>query len=210
LAELLSLFEMPPMAPRYNIAPTQTVFAVRLTAAGQREPVFLRWGLIPAWADDPTIGQRLLNARSETAAEKPAFREAFRKRRCLIPADGFFEWRAEKRKKQPYLFHRPDGRPFVFAGLWERKERLREPPLETCTILTTAANEVVRPFHDRMPVILTPGQAADWLAAADAALLQPTADDFLIATAVDPIVNSPRVDDARCVAPPPQDASLFG
>jgi putative SOS response-associated peptidase YedK len=212
IAEMLRLMALPKLTPRYNIAPTQSVLAVRLGPTGEREPVFLRWGLVPAWSDDPKIGHRLLNARSETAAQKPAFRDAFRKRRCVIPADGFFEWRAEKRKKQPYLFRRTDGKPFVFASLWERNERLNEAPLETCTILTTTANDLMRPFHDRMPVILTADQVTDWLASApDPGDLKPIANDFLIETAVDPVVNSPRNDDPRCIAPVRRESpDLFG
>lgn len=160
------------LRPRYNIAPTQPVAAVRTSpTAGDRELVLLRWGLIPSWAADMKIGASLINARSETVASKPAFRQAFRKRRCLIPADGFYEWQKQAAgaggKKQPFCTTLRDGRPFALAGLWERWARPGETPgdvpLETCTILTTDANELQRSVHDRMPVILRPEDYAVWL-----------------------------------------------
>jgi putative SOS response-associated peptidase YedK len=152
LAELFLFPEAVPQPPRYNIAPTQAVATVRATDPNHRKLAWCRWGLIPSWAADPAIGNRLINARAETAAEKPAFRSAFRHRRCLIPADDFFEWQKTVGRKQPFYIKMKDGQPFAFAGLWERWEGGGE-PVETCTILTTEANEVVRPVHDRMPVI---------------------------------------------------------
>lgn len=192
LANLLELAEIPILPARYNIAPTQQVVAVRATEAG-REFTFLRWGLVPFWADDVSIGNKLINARAETLAEKPVFRSAFRKRRCLLPASGFYEWRKEGKKKQPYRLSRPDEAPFLFAGLWEKKERDGEPALETCTIVTTEANAVVRPLHDRMPVILTKHAAAEWLDPTAnvqglSRLLKPISDDFLSATPADPAI----------------------
>jgi putative SOS response-associated peptidase YedK len=130
IARLLDLAKMPAIPPRYNVAPTQTVFAARADQHGHRQPVFLKWGLIPSWADDPAIGNRMINARSETVATKPAFRHAFRKRRCLIPASGFYEWQQPKQtgdKKQPYFIHNRDGQPFAFAGLWERWNKGEQP-----------------------------------------------------------------------------------
>jgi hypothetical protein len=124
----------------------------------------LRWGLVPHWADDVKIGYRLINARSETAADKPAFRKAFRDRRCLILTDGFYEWQKLDGRKQPYYIRRREGKPFAFAGLWDRWNK-GEQPLESCTILTTDANELMRPLHDRMPVILDPADFDRWLAA---------------------------------------------
>ena len=156
--------ERPNLRPRYNIAPTQTVPIVRQKDGGGRELALVRWGLIPSWAKEAGIGGRLINARAETVAEKPAFRGAFRKRRALVPADGFYEWRKREgdRPKQPLLVRRRDGQPFAFAGLWEHW-RGPEGEVETCTILTTEANAALAPIHDRMPVILDPACYDRWL-----------------------------------------------
>ena len=148
--------------PRFNIAPTQEVSAVRDLGEG-RELEFLRWGLIPSWAKDKSIGAKLINARAETVAEKPAFRSAFKHRRCLIPADGFFEWKKEGGRKEPHYITLRDGGLFAFAGLWEEWHPEDGEAVRSCTIITTGANELVRPLHDRMPVILDPGDYADWL-----------------------------------------------
>ncbi|MFO0898004.1 MAG: SOS response-associated peptidase [Pirellulales bacterium] len=150
--EWVKQLALPIFSPRYNIAPTQQVLAIR-QREGIREAVELRWGLIPSWADDPKIGNRLINARAETVATKPAFRQAYKRRRCLILADGFYEWQKQGKTKQPYFIHRPDDQPFAFAGLWEWwKGNVLE--IASCTIITTEANELMRPLHDRMPVIL--------------------------------------------------------
>jgi len=201
-------FEAPAeMPPRYNIAPTQPVAAIRLEAATEtREYAALRWGLVPSWATDLKIGSRLINARAETVASKPAFRAAFAKRRCLIPADGFYEWRPQGKEKQPYLIQMGDGQPFVFAGLWERWQGENLPPLETCTILTTTANELMKPLHERMPVILSPANCQRWLdpktSKADAeALLRPWPAENLTAVPVGKWVNNPRNDDPQCLEP---------
>ena len=157
--------ERPNLQPRYNIAPTQTVAIVRRKDdGGGRELALVRWGLIPSWAKDASIGGRLINARAETVAEKPAFRGAFRRRRALVPADGFYEWRKREgdRPKQPLLIRRRDGQPFALAGLWEHW-RGPEGEVQTCTIVTTAANVVLAPIHDRMPVILDPASYDRWL-----------------------------------------------
>jgi putative SOS response-associated peptidase YedK len=205
LQDLFGLQDLPDLSPRYNIAPTQKVAAVRPAVQGGRELVLLRWGLIPSWAGDPSIGSRLLNARAETVAEKPSFRSALQRRRCLIAADGFFEWQAQKGKKQPYYFRLADGRPFAFAGLWERWSRGGGEPLETCTIITTEANDLVRSYHERMPVILPTAAHAAWL---DTSLhrpepllplLCPYPGEEMAAYPVNPLVNSPRTDDARCI-----------
>src|SRR5215203_5150139 len=148
------------LSPNYNVAPTQGVAAV-LEEGGQRRLEVLRWGLIPPWADDPGIGSRMINARSETAPGKPSFRRAFRERRCLIPADGFYEWQRTNGAKQPYYIHMEDGRPFAFAGLWESWHNGRE--IRSCTIITTNPNEVAAPIHNRMPVILHPEDYEMWL-----------------------------------------------
>lgn len=162
VASQFQLPQVPELAPRYNIAPTQQVAAVRAGDAG-RELAMLRWGLIPSWAKDASIGAKLINARSETAAEKPSFRSAMRQRRCLIPADGFYEWQAQAGGKQPFHITLADGRPFALAGLWEHWKSPDGTWLQSCTILTTAANELMRPLHDRMPVILHPEQYGLWL-----------------------------------------------
>jgi putative SOS response-associated peptidase YedK len=145
------------LVPRYNIAPTQDIPVVRV-ADGKRELTLMRWGLIPSWTKDPKSGPLLINARSDTVAAKPAFRSAFKCRRCLIPADGYYEWMAEGKKKQPYWFRVRDGQTFAFAGLWERWHEI-----ESCVILTTEANEMAAKLHDRMPVSLSPNDYERWL-----------------------------------------------
>lgn len=206
VAETFRLSETPELAPRYNIAPTQDVAAIR-DAEGTRELVALRWGLIPSWSKDPSIGNRLINARAETLGEKPAFRSAFRSRRCLIVADGFFEWAREGKGKQPYLIRYRDGRPFGFAGLWERWRDPDGGEVESCTIVTTEPNALVAPIHDRMPVIVPPAGHARWLdpAGSDpealAALLRPADCDGMVAFAVATAVNNPANDSPECVRP---------
>jgi putative SOS response-associated peptidase YedK len=195
---------LPDLPASYNIAPTQEVPAV-LENDGGRRLELLRWGLIPTWADDPGIGSRMINARSETAPEKPSFRRAFRKRRCLIPADGFYEWRKTARGKQPYYMRMRDGRPFAFAGLWERWGREGEEIL-SCAILTTGANALVAEIHDRMPVILAPDAYDVWLDSGSESdeltgLLAPYPADGMEAYPVSRFVNSPSNNDPRCIEP---------
>lgn len=149
------------LRPRPNITPGQDVAVIANHEVRRLE--FFRWGLVPSWAKDESIGRRLINARSETAAEKPSFRAALRRRRCLIVADGFYEWRREGRTRQPFHFHRADGGPFAFAGLWEGWRRPDGSALYSCTILTTSPNELVATVHDRMPVILAPEAFPTWL-----------------------------------------------
>ncbi|MFO0901103.1 MAG: SOS response-associated peptidase [Pirellulales bacterium] len=206
------LRELVQLPLRFNIAPTQSVLAVRApregVAAGaaskSSEAVWLRWGLVPFWSEGPG-GKPLINARSETAATLPAFRAAFRERRCLIPADGFFEWQTVGQKKHPFFIHRPDDSPLAFAGLWERWHGDGQ-IIESCTILTTRANAVLRPLHDRMPVILSGPARERWLAGNASVdvlqtLLEPAADDLLVRYEVGPQVNSSRNDGPACVAP---------
>src|SRR5262245_50704548 len=152
--ELFPLFDVSALEAHYNIAPSQNVAAVRL-GDDRPELVMLRWGLVPHWADNPKVGYRLINARAETAATAPAFRDAFPRRRCLVLADGFYEWQKSGDSKQPYFIHRKDSKLFAFAGLWEHWRRAGQ-TIDSCTILTTDANELVQPLHDRMPVILEP------------------------------------------------------
>jgi len=199
---------IPPLSPRYNIAPSQPVAVVRATPAGSgREIALLRWGLIPSWSKDPSIGNRLINARAETAREKPSFRNAFRRHRCLIPTSGFYEWQRQERGKQPYFVRMRDGRLFAFAGLWDRWESPDEGVIETCAILTTAANTVLAPIHDRMPVILPQTGYARWLdpALKDvdslSPLLVPFRPEDMLAIPVSPRVNAPTVDDEKCITP---------
>lgn len=154
--------EVPGVEARFNIAPTQNILAIRQTPDG-REISLLKWGLIPSWAKDSSMGSRLINARSETVTEKPAFREAFKRRRLIIPADGFYEWQRTGGRKQPFFFHMKDNHPFGFAGLWDRWKSEDGEAVESCTILTTDANEVLRPVHDRMPVILATEDYELWL-----------------------------------------------
>jgi putative SOS response-associated peptidase YedK len=214
IARAFGLGEAPAVEPRYNIAPTQPALVVRETEAGDREGAALRWGLVPFWADDESLGQRMINARSETAPKKPAFRAAFRRRRCLVPCDGFYEWAPGKPRKRPHLIRIGEaGGPFALAGLWERWEPNGREPLESFTILTTEANDAVRPLHDRMPVVLAPDDYPPWLApgplAADLAerwnAPWPAAETH--ASEVGLAVNDPRHDGPDCIEQP--DAPLL-
>jgi putative SOS response-associated peptidase YedK len=149
--------------PRYNLAPTQSVLAVRQTQDGRRELVPLRWGLVPAWSKGPDSRFQMINARAETVDTKPAYRNAFKHRRCLIPTEGFYEWKAEEHGKAPYLIRRSDGEPFAMTGLWETWKGPDGASLESCTVIVTDANALVRALHDRMPVVLAPEDYAAWL-----------------------------------------------
>ena len=206
---------VPEMRPRYNIAPTQLVPVVRAATDGGRELVELRWGLIPGWSKTPPSGAPLINARSETAASKPTFRAAFRQRRCLLPADGFYEWQKLPTHRQPFHIHRPDGSVFGFASLWEQWHDASGKKLETCTILTTAANALLRPLHERMPVVVAPADYAAWLdpAVTDAAQVEPllsgAAASELVVTPVTIRVNSIAHDDVECLTPAEQQKGLF-
>jgi putative SOS response-associated peptidase YedK len=204
LAEEFQLDSTVEIPPSYNVAPTQQVAAV-LEDEGGRRLEMLRWGLVPSWADDPDIGARMINARSETAPEKPSFRRAFRGRRCLIAADGFYEWKREDGGKQPYYFRMQDGRPFAFAGLWESWDK-GGGELRTCTILTTRPNSVLNGIHDRMPVILPHDAYNAWLDPdADkeelGELMVPYPGDDLETYPVSRFVNSPSNNDERCIEP---------
>jgi putative SOS response-associated peptidase YedK len=193
------------LPPNYNVAPTQEVAAV-LEEDGKRRLELLRWGLIPSWADDPSIGSRMINARSETAPEKPSFRRAFRERRCLIPADGFYEWQRTNGAKQPYYIRMKEGRPFAFAGLWESWKDDGGPEIRSCTILTTKPNALAAEIHDRMPVILPAGSYDAWLDPETGrdelyGLLAPYPEDEMEAYPVSRFVNSPQNNDPRCIEP---------
>jgi len=217
LREFLDAGEIPELAPRYNIAPSQPVLIVRLRD-GQpaREVTHAAWGLIPPWAPDPSIGSRLINARADTAAVKPAFRNAMKRRRCLIPADGYYEWAAQPgRPKQPYLIRRRDGAPFAFAGLWEIWHGPNGEQIESCTILTTEPNGLVKSIHNRMPVVLPREAHEVWLNAAAhppdrvQPLLQPCDAGEWEMVAISRRVNSPTHDDASCWEPE-RSEDLFG
>jgi putative SOS response-associated peptidase YedK len=221
LAVQFNLPEIPELKPRYNIAPTQPVAAVRVVTSAEtgpaRELALLHWGLIPFWAKDPKIGARMINARSETVAEKPAFRAAFRRRRCLVLADGFYEWKKIERGKQPFYIRLQDGRPFAFAGLWEHWKAPKDPAdtsgagqgatVQSCTLLTTEPNDLIRPLHNRMPVILHPGNYDLWLdpEVEQIERLRPLLGAYppeeMEAYPVSRFVNKPGNDDPRCIEP---------
>ena len=199
--------EAQPGGPRYNIAPTQPVAVV--PNDGRNRLDFFTWGLIPSWAKDPSLGSRLINARAETLAEKPAFRSAFRRRRCLILADGFYEWQAipGRKSKQPYFIALADRRPFAFGGLWELWNSPDGSQIYSCTIITTEPNSLMAGIHNRMPLILPPENYPEWLnpneqrPQALQALLQPYAADQMAAYPVSSLVNSPANDSPELVEP---------
>jgi len=209
IAELFDLPDASQLAARWNIAPSQPVAAVRAAGPGRRELVELHWGLIPSWAKERSIGARMINARAETVAEKPAFRAALRARRCLIVADGFYEWQKAGTRKQPHYVRMRDGRPFAFAGLWERWAPGQEQPVESCVIVTTTPNEVLAPLHDRMPVILAAEEFPRWLdpetrdPAAVLPLLRPYPAGEMEAYPVGLRVNNPANNDPSCVGRAP-------
>lgn len=233
--ELLQRFELPELPPgyrpRYNIAPTQPVTAI-IAVEEKRRIGMLRWGLVPSWAKEASIGNRMINARAETVAEKPAFRAALRRRRCLIPADGFYEWQLRQGRKQPVRFVASSGGIFAFAGLWEswrppasthaeagrqgaldesQDDEARERVVHSCTIITTSANDFVRPVHDRMPVIIPPEAYDAWLDPklqdpdAVLQLLRAAPNDALRVYDVSTLVNAPVNDVPACVEPLPED-----
>jgi putative SOS response-associated peptidase YedK len=195
------------LSPRYNIAPSQPVAAVRAGEGGARELTLLQWGLIPSWAKDPAIGSRMINARAETAAEKPSFRAAMKRRRCLIPASGFYEWARVGAAKQPFFIRMKEGRPFALAGLWEQWCGEDGSELETCAILTTSPNEMTAKIHPRMPVIIAPGDYGRWMDPANEKpgtlepLLRPYPAGEMEAHTVSRHVNNPRNDEPACIEP---------
>lgn len=206
VAEHYQLPEVPFVAPRYNIAPTQPVAAIRLDHAGQREFTFFQWGLIPSWAKDPSMGSKMINARAETASEKPAFRAAFKRRRCLLPATGYYEWQQTNGRKQPMYIHEAGGGILSLAGLWEIWQSADGGLLETCTILTTTPNALMEPIHNRMPVIVDALDYGMWLDLETPLdqiqhLLRPFDPASLAAHPVSTAVNRPQNDTAECIAP---------
>ncbi len=206
LAHQFDVHSFPLLPPRYNIAPSQPVAAIRIDPeTTTRRLVLLRWGLIPSWAKDPKIGAQCINAKAETVAEKPSFRAAFRKRRCLVVATSFYEWQVQGMMKQPMWIGLKDKRPFAFAGLWEQWQPPEGEAIESCTILTTEPNEFMRPIHHRMPVMLPATSYTQWLDPtiqdihALQALLRPYPGEELTAYPVSTLVNNPRHDVVECL-----------
>lgn len=199
---------LPDVSAQYNVAPTQMVTTVlHNSQSNKREFQQLRWGLIPSWAKDPQIGAKLINARSETVGEKPSFRSAFKRRRCLVVADGFYEWKQEQGKKQPYYFYLQDEQPFGFAGLWERWQSPSGEEIFSCTILTTVANELLQPIHNRMPVIVAPNDYNLWLDPQVETpeplehLLLPYPAQAMTAYPVSTLVNNSQHNTPECIFP---------
>lgn len=216
LAEVFDLFREPDWAPRYNLGPMQRALVVRLKPEGVRLAEPLQWGLVPSWAKDSKIGSQMFNARAETVATKPAFRSAFRKRRCLVPADGFYEWqKLDSKTKQAWHIYRADGTPLAMAGLWEHWTGPDGTTLESCSVITTSANEFMSEIHDRMPVILDKSLWNVWLNSDDipaealTELLVPCPSDWLERTAVSSLVNNVRNESPDCIRPLDVPRTLF-
>jgi putative SOS response-associated peptidase YedK len=208
IAQQFALTDPPLFTPRYNIAPSQPIAAIRIDPdTTTRTLVMLRWGLIPSWAKDAKIGNQCINAKAETVAEKPSFRSAFKKQRCLIVATGFYEWQVRGRVKQPMWIGLRSQHPFAFAGLWEHWTPAEGQPLETCTIITTEPNDLIAPIHSRMPVILAPTAYDQWLNPTFQhneslkVLLRPYPRDELMVYPVSILVNNPRHDVPQCLEP---------
>jgi putative SOS response-associated peptidase YedK len=203
LAEYFEAEQSEELSPRYNIAPTQPIPAVRKDGSG-RVISMLRWGLVPSWATDISIGNKMINCRSETVLEKPAFRESFHKRRCLIPADGFYEWKKIGKSKQPFHFGMKDDSLFAFAGIWDGWKSPEGKLVESCSILTSTPNELLKDVHDRMPVILHRNHYETWLTAPPsesktlAELLVPYETELMRRYEVSQLVNSPKNDVPAC------------
>ena len=194
VALMFGLSEIPAHQPRFNIAPTSQVLIIRKNEDAAVAS-HVRWGLVPRWAKDPSIGAKMNNARAETVAEKPSFRDAYRKRRCLIPANGFYEWKLESGRKQPYYIHPSAGGLFAFAGIWEQWQNL-----QTCAIITTEANPKMAAVHERMPVIVSPAEYSNWLAGGEG-LLCPCPDEAIGIRRVSRAVNNSRNEDPRLIEP---------
>ncbi len=205
IASVFDLAQIPPLEPRYNIAPTQLIPVVLYPSAqSEKQLQMFHWGLIPSWAKAPAIGAKLINARAETVSEKPSFKSAFKKRRCLIIADGFYEWQRQDGKKQPYYFRLQNEQIFAFAGLWEHWQSSAEETIDSCTILTTEANDLLRPIHDRMPVIIALKDYELWLNPVEKAenlqpLLRPYQADLMTSYAVSIKVNNPKNNTPECI-----------
>lgn len=208
IAEVVALpLDFVPPAPRYNIAPSQEALVI-IAAGARRELALLRWGLVPFWAKNESGGARMINARAESLAEKPSLQRLLEHRRCLVPADGFYEWRRAGKLKIPVRFTLEDGGVFAFAGLWDRWVRPEGGGLETFTIITTRANDLVSTVHDRMPAMILPERWKEWMEPATGAarwksLLEPFSASVMRAHDANPLLNSPAMDSPECLAPPP-------
>ena len=206
MQDQFGLLKEPELTPRYNISPTQQVSAIRMDT-GSRRLEMLKWGLVPFWAKDASIGPRLINARCETIGQKPAYRAAFKSRRCLIPTNGFYEWMKEKEKKQPYLIRLADESLFAFAGLWEHWKGPDGSTIESCTVITTEANDLLRPIHDRMPVIISRKDYDSWLnpemlcQETFQSLILPYPSHEMVFFPVNPKVNRATYDNPDCIEP---------
>lgn len=205
---MLERFSLPPVlpgfVPRYNICPSQQQWTIARDSSGKAIARQMRWGLIPSWANDPSVGQRMINARAESLTEKPSYSTPLRKQRCLILADGYYEWKAVGKKKVPFYFRLADRRAFGLAGLWDRWDK-GDAPLETCTVITTAAGPRTSPIHHRMPVLLSDSAATAWLEGAASAakllsLMVPYEAEDLEMYEVSRYVNDPANDSAECIA----------
>ncbi len=208
LGTMFDLIDVPKLTPRYNVAPTQAVPAIRLgSEKKERELAMLKWGLIPSWAKDPAIGNRLINARADSVGQKPSFRSAFKRRRCLMVADGFYEWQKTNGKKQPYFIGLKDKAPFAFASLWEHWQDPEGDAVESRAIITTDANDLVKVIHNRMPVILKKKDYDIWLDPDQQdpeklqKLLVPYSAMEMRAYPVSLLVNNPKNNDPKCVEP---------
>jgi putative SOS response-associated peptidase YedK len=204
IASAFNIAQIPPLEPRYNIAPTQLIPSILSAPGGEKQLQMLRWGLIPSWAKDAKISAKLINARAETVSEKPSFKAAFKRRRCLIVADGFYEWQRQEKQKQPYYFRLQNAQLFAFAGLWEQWKSPDEDIINSCTILTTEANDLLRPIHDRMPVILESKDYGLWLDSEAQQpqlqqLLRPYQADLMTSYTVSTKVNNPKNNTPECI-----------
>ena len=206
LKAIFGLIEKPPVEPRYNVAPTQSAGVIRCCDDSNHNRLdFMKWGLVPSWSKDVSAGSHMINARSESVVEKPAFRQAIKYRRCIVPVSGFYEWEHSGPQKQPYYFYMADGSPMCFAGIWEAWKSPDGSTLETFSILTTAANKLIAPLHDRMPVIIPPEEHALWLNRNmhDTHLLehlyQPFPPGLIACHKISTLVNNTRVDSPACI-----------
>lgn len=209
-ADLEAFFGMPlpeNWEPRYNIAPTQKTPVIRRNHSGTGTLDWLSWGLVPHWARDKTMAGKSINARSETVMEKPSFKKPFQKQRCLVPASGFYEWKANGKAKVPFFITQPDGSPWTFAGIWDRNENLLDGPLDSFSILTTQANSSIQHLHHRMPVVVPKDHWRSWLADQDpgealARILEQSSMTSFHFQEVNPMVNKVSVDAPICITPP--------
>jgi putative SOS response-associated peptidase YedK len=208
-ANVLERFKLPPslpgFEPRFNIAPSQLQWTVLLDANGKPQARQLKWGLVPSWAQDPAIGSRMVNARSDSLTEKPSYRDSFRDRRCVILADGYYEWTGKGRSRVPVFFHLAGNKPFAIAGIWDRREKNGD-AIDTCAVITTDASPKAGEYHHRMPALLNADRAAEWLDSGTAEsrlldLLTPYDEADLECHEVSILVNSPLNDTAECMAP---------